>query len=247
MRRGITLSIALILGVTLAFGITPGLLAKQGVILDEDPNFEDIIVNCGDGELCPDLEGFQTYDVLFLDAAYVPELTYTEAMVVMVVQGELAFRVQSDDVIIDPQGAEGEARGNELALLHTDVPVEFGEPPRDASRQPVYSDAGIFSDSDCSRPTVQDLCLLSPEQFADQTTFVKLVPGNIVYLPAGSTCFFCNVTSTGDLEARVVVWTQGSDFSWYVQSLADNPTPSAHRQELHDVQGWMFNPGSRCH
>src|SRR3546814_19985079 len=68
-----------------------------------------IIVNCGDGELCPDLEGFQTYDVLFLDAAYVPELTYTEAMVVMVVQGELAFRVQSDDVIVRKSVVEGKS------------------------------------------------------------------------------------------------------------------------------------------
>jgi hypothetical protein len=237
-------------------GFAPGMLAKQEgePIPDPDPSFEDILVTCNGGE-CESVEGQQTYDVEFLPGAYVPELapevTDDEVIVVRVLEGTLAFRVQTGDVIVDPQGIGGDAASNQIAILTTDVAVPFGETPSKASPQPVYSANGSMSDDDCSRGPLLDLCLLNPTQFADQMTFVQLEQDDIVYLPAGSTCFICNITDVipGDPEsgspARVQIWAPGSEFSWYELSQRDNslrmPTEGSGR-----ILGWMLNPGGRC-
>ena len=248
MRNRNISSFALILGLIATLGTTPGLLAQEGEppIPDPDPNFDDIEITCN-GEQCDDVGGRRIYEVDFLPTAYIPEQTYPEAMVVLVVEGELAFRVQSNDVIVDPQGNEGEP-STEIPLLVTDQVVAFGQSPKDASPQPIYSDNGTLSDAECSRPSIEDLCLLDPAKFSDQVTFVKLEAGDIVYLPAGSTCFFCNVTDTGDEHARVLVWAPGTDFSWYEQGQLFTPDSRLIQgQGLRETRGWMLNPGSPCH
>jgi hypothetical protein len=268
MRLRATLPFALVLVLVAALSTAPGLLAQQGgtptPTLDPapTPNFEDIFVTCG-GRPCEDVEGElqQTYDVEFRPHAYVPELTYEEAMVVMVVEGSLAFRVQSNDVIVDPRGNGGDLASDQITLLKTTdnegdpVTVPFGQSPSTVApdQQPKYNDNGTMSDADCSRDPagpLQDLCLLNPMLFADEMTFVKLEPGDITYLPAGSTCFFCNVTDAGVTPAKVEVWAPGKDFSWYDESQNSNATtaatPSAQAQGLHDFRSWILNPGSSC-
>jgi hypothetical protein len=253
VRRSTTLSLALTLVLVAMLGFAPGMLAKQEgePIPDPEPSFEDILVTCNGGE-CESVEGQQTYDVEFLPGAYVPELTYDEAIVVLVLEGALAFRVQTGDVIVDPQGNAGDQASDEITILTTDVPVPFGETPSKASPQPVYSANGPMSDDDCSRGSLLDLCLLNPTQFADQMTFVQLEKDDIVYLPAGSSCFICNITdvSPGDPEsgspARVQVWAPGRDFTWHELSQQDNSLRMPTTEGAGRIVGWMLNPGSRC-
>jgi hypothetical protein len=265
MRRRTRLSIALILGLIASINLTPVTLAMQGE--DQESDFADIAVTC-DGEQCnypddADPNARRNYEVVFLPTAYVPERAYPEALVVKVIQGELAFRVQSDDVIVDPQGDAGDEQGIDIPLLETTDPVPFGQPPSTLSPLPVYNDTGTsISDADCSRPPLQGLCLLPPELFADQQTFIELSAGDIVYLPAGSTCFFCNVSGAvvGDPDteatpaaaedqiAEVQVWGVRSFFSWDSNSPSmASGTPTAQGQDLQNIRAWRFNPGSPCH
>jgi hypothetical protein len=261
MRRSTALSSVLTIGM---LGFVPGVLAKQDAtpIPDPAPSFEDIIVTC-DGQACRPVDGMQTYNVEFNAAAYVPEKTYDEAIVVLVLEGQLAFRVQTGDVIFDPVGIGGPGASNAVKILKTDITVPFGGTPSTALTQPQYQDlGGTMTDAECSRPPLTNLCRLDPAKFADQQTFVLLEKDDIVYLPAGSSCFICNTTDVthGDPSsgspARALVWAPGpsgpqgeSGFSWYVGSKADNPdglsaTPSARKSG--QIVDWMFNPGSRC-
>jgi len=250
--------LALTLVLVAMLGFAPGMLAKQEgtPIPDPAPSFEDILVTC-DGQTCENIDsGQRTYDVEFRPAAYVPELTYDEAIVVLVLEGTLAFRVQTGDVIVDPQGIAGDAANNQITILTTDVAVPFGGTPSTvpADQQPIYS-VDNTKDADCSRPPagpLQDLCLLNPTQFADQMTFVQLEKDDIVYLPAGSSCFICNITDVTHADpqsgssARVQVWAPGRDFSWNVLSQQDNSLFTPAEQGSGRILGWMFNPGSRC-
>ena len=265
MRRSNTLSLALTLVLAAMLGFAPGMLAKQEEeqepIPDPAPSFEDIFVTC-DGERCEDgdidIGRQRTYDVEFGPAAYVPELTYDEAIVVLVLDGTLAFRVQTRDVIVDPRGIAGDAADKEITMLTTDVEVPFGGTPSSLNAtpadQPIYS-VDDTKDADCSRDPVGpllDLCLLNPTQFADKKTFVQLEKDDIVYLPAGSSCFICNITdvshedSKSGSPARMQVWAPGRDFSWKELSQRDNSLRMPTEQGSSRIVGWMFNPGSRC-
>jgi hypothetical protein len=265
MRRSTTFSLTLTLVLVAMLGFAPGMLAKQEQegtpIPDPAPSFEDIFVTCN-GEKCEDeaieIGRQRTYDVEFGPAAYVPELTYDEAIVVLVLEGTLAFRVQTRDVIVDPQGIGGDAADNEIRMLTTDVPVPFGGTPSSLNaspaNQPIYS-ADDTIEADCSRDPagpLLDLCLLNPTQFADQMTFVQLEKDDIVYLPAGSSCFICNITdvshedSESGSSARVQVWAPGRNFSWKELSQRDNSLRMPAEQGSGRIVGWMFNPGSRC-
>jgi hypothetical protein len=262
MRRATTLPLALTLVLVAMLGFAPGMLAKQEEtpIPDPAPSFEDIFVTCDVGE-CELVEGRQqTYTVDFAQHSYIPELapdvTADEVIVVRVLKGTLAFRVQTADVIVDPQGTE-------ISMLTTfdndgiPVTVPFGQTPSMVpdDKQPEYI-VDPTKVAECSQGPLQDLCLLNPTQFADQMTFVQLEQDYIVYLPAGSTCFICNVTDTnpddqesGDTPAKVQVWAPGSGFSWFERSQEENSnatqaTPSV--QGSSRIVGWMFNPGSRC-
>jgi len=271
MRRSTTLSLALTLVLVAMLGFAPGMLAKQEgqPIPDPDPSFEDIFVTCND-QRCENVEGMQTYDVDFAPHSYIPELepdvTADEVIVVRVLEGTLAFRVQTGDVIVDPQGTGGVQAPTEIRMLTTfandgtPVTVPFGQSPSTVpdAEQPEYL-VDPTKVADCSRDPqgpLQDLCLLNPAQFADEMTFVQLEPDDIVYLPAGSTCFICNVTDTtpadqesGDAPARVQVWAPGSRFSWYERSQEVHPIETQATPVMQGpgrVVGWMFNPGSRC-
>jgi len=259
MRRSTTLPLALTLVLVAMLGFAQGMLAKQEAepIPDPAPSFEDIFVTC-DGQTCENIDrGQRTYDVEFGPAAYVPELTYNEAIVVLVQEGTLAFRVQTGDVIVDSQGIGGNQAPNEITILTTDVPVPFGGTPSAVpdDQQPIYSANGQMSDADCSRDPqgpLLDLCLLNPTQFADEMTFVQLEKDDIVYLPAGSSCFVCNITDVthedpeSGTPAKVQVWAPGQDFSWNVGSQQDNSLSMPITQDSGRFVGWMFNPGSRC-
>jgi len=246
-------------------GLAPSILAKQQeeTISDPAPSFEDILVSCG-GEACSNVEGMQTYTVDFLPHSYIPEQPYNEAIVVLVQEGTLAFRVQTGDVIVDPQGIDGDAASNEIRWLKTTdksgnpQTVPFGQSPSAIpdDQQPIYNQGDPLTAEECSRGPLVDLCLLNPELFRDEMTFVQLEKGDIVYLPAGSSCFICNVTDTnpadqesGDAPAKVLVWAPGSNFSWYVGSRQDNSLGTQGTSKMQGAGrtlGWMLNPGSRC-
>src|SRR5690242_1192733 len=176
MRRSTALSSVLTLVLIGMLGFVPGVLAKQDAtpIPDPAPSFEDIIVTC-DGQACRPVDGMQTYNVEFNAAAYVPEKTYDEAIVVLVLEGQLAFRVQTGDVIFDPVGIGGPGASHAVKILKTDITVPFGGTPSTALTQPQYQDlGGTMTDAECSRPPLTNLCRLDPAKFADQQTFVLL-------------------------------------------------------------------------
>jgi hypothetical protein len=252
MRRRNTLSLALILVLVAMLGMASGVLAKQSAepIVDTTSKFDKVTVNCGELP-CDQIEAVQkTYYVTFQPTAYIPENTYEEAMVVLVTKGTLAFRVQSPDVFIDPQGNEIQLLEPRDPVTHAILPVDLGQPPKDMVPQPVFEPVGPIDPAGCSSPTVQNLCLLDPGLFQDGTRFAQLVAGDIVYLPAKSTCFFCNTTETGDQQAEVLVWAPGTGFDWYEQSLIDNAlggTGTPTTQGSGRIVGWMLNPGAPCH
>src|SRR5215203_702860 len=142
MRRRTSLSVWLILGLVASLGIAPSMSAKQGQEPHEDleSSFSiDIEMTCG-GAPCDVTEQFQAYDITFLPAAYIPERTYTGAMIVKVQEGTFAFRVQSNDVLVDPQGSE-------IQLLEANPPVPLGTPPKDV--MPAFNPNGTIPISDC--------------------------------------------------------------------------------------------------
>jgi hypothetical protein len=266
MRRSNSIFLAVTLALAVVVGTAPGLLARQDQELDpEDLDYEGIHVFCGFTDegarrSCEEVEGFQTYDVLFDRGAYIPEQTTEHALVVKVEAGSLAFRTRTHDVIIDSQG-------NPIELYTADPSYGFGTPPNTLTPEPGYTPVpppdDVLSDSQCFRtPPEQKLCRLDPGVFANGDQFVRLDVGDIVYLPAGSDCFLCNTTDIGDgveefedqgngkVAVKVQVWAPGSDFAWYKGSLKFNSsetqgTPTT--QGSGRIVGWMFNPGSRCH
>src|SRR5829696_3216909 len=120
MRRSNSIFLAVTLALAVVVGTAPGLLARQDQELDPELDYEGIEIFCGfteEGAMkpCEGVDGFQTYDVRFDLGAYIPEETIglTHALVVKVDAGSLAFRTQSNDVIIDSQG-------NPIELLTAD-------------------------------------------------------------------------------------------------------------------------------
>jgi hypothetical protein len=254
MRRRTSLSIWLILGLVAVLGTAPSILAKQGgdVRIDMDSSFEDgINIERVDN---PDVEA-STFTFVE-DAAYIPERTTdAEAIAVKVLAGTLAFRVQSPNVIIDPQGKE-------IQLVHTQPEIPLGEPPMNiVSPSPSFSPGGPLMDvaNACSGdiPT-NTLCELNPSLFANGDTFVLLEPGYAVYLPPFSTCFFCNVTTVippadPDLQgsqARLLVWASDSEIAKWSDPNSASTDPeytAVQGQRLHEIRSWAINPGSPCH
>jgi hypothetical protein len=254
MRRRTSLSFALILGLIAALGIAPGIVAGQfEVKIDPTSEFTEGI------EISQiDNANTEAFKITFLeDASYIPERTTSpnEAMVVKVLAGTLAFRVQTPDVVVDPQGEQ-------LRLIHTqpDNPIPLGTPPESMDPLPQFSANG-----DVANVCVGDvptypytLCELDPVDFETGDTFVLLEPGHAVFLPSSTTCFFCNVTSIippTDQQEQVeppalLVWASAGAIEAWAQppdgTESSGPT-YVQSQGLHHVRGWMFNPGSPCH
>ena len=252
MRHRTVLSLALILGLVAALSTTP-LLAKQDEGIEQDLKY-----NFSEGlEITPlgeepgvDDPPFRAYSVKFAYGAFIPERTYDNAnpdqadaaMVVKVQAGTFAFRVQSDGVIVDPQG-------NELKFVNVTPGIPFGSSPNDATPTPSYTLDGAAPGCIAGGVPDQGLCLLDPDAFTDEQTYVQLEQGYTVYLPDGSTCFFCNTTELGDETAELLVWSAAaSEFSWYqlyLEGLAyASATPTA--QGSGRILGWMLDPGSNC-
>jgi hypothetical protein len=250
LRRSNSIFLAVTLALIVVVGTAPGLLARQDQASDPELDYEGIEVFCGLTEdkvqkPCEEVDGFQTYDVWFDPGHYIPEQTIRHALVVKVDAGSLAFRVRSDDVIVDSQG-------NPIELFTADPSYGFGTPPNTLTPVPGYTPVPLhetLSDSDCFRTPPQKLCRLDPDLFAAGDQFVRLDVGDIVYLPAGSTCFLCNTTDFDDQVAKVQVWAPGRDFAWYEGSLAFNSSETQGTPTMQgsgSAVGWMFNPGGRC-
>jgi hypothetical protein len=245
MRRRMSLSFVLAFGFAVTLGMAPAMLARQG-----EPDWSDIEVTCG-GERCVEVDGYQTYGVALADSAFFPEVTYDTTIVVRIVEGALAFRVapRATDVMVEPAG-------NGIPILQTNVRVPFGQLTA-PSPTPTFTNTGrSLSASQCSVPPHRNLCRLDPNQFRNMVTFVQLGTDDIVYIPASSMCFVCNVTGiagtpgTVDNAARVEIWAPGNEGTWYEvsQNQALGPTQTRlEEQELHDISAWMLNPGSPCH
>ncbi len=249
MRRRATLPFLFMLGLVFAIGMTPGLLAAQDGTQKLD--FTDVTVR--------PLEGNGTagkvnrdYNVTLLDGAYIPEAQYPEAMVIKVLDGVLAFRVLTDDVIVDPAG-------DVPTLLTASPPIPPGSDPHNGTPGRTFAASG--SVQTCSGSPPNGLCLINQSVVGqDGDVFVELRPGYTVYLPSNTICFFCNVTgldlkenkspiSSPGNQVVLLVWAPQANFSWLNGVGVPVPTPSASTQDLHDAVGWtvLRNPGSPCH
>ena len=251
MRRRTSLSSALILGLVAVLSTAPALLAQQDQEAQEQEVKEDYSQPFYEGlEVTPraglgnEGEQLQASDVSFDPGAYIPERTYPESMVVKVQAGTFAFRVQSD-ALVDPQN-------DSIPILTANPPIDLGANPNE-----IFLDDDLSNDErtfteigdveNCSGNPPHTLCLLSPSVLGQN--FVRLVAGDTIFLPDNSTCFFCNSTATGE-EAELLVWAPATGFSWHQlyesERAAASGTPEAQQQGVQVIQGWMFNPGSRC-
>jgi hypothetical protein len=170
--------------------------------------------------------------VRFLAHAFVPEVEYDSAMVVKVQKGTFAFRAQGD-VVVDPQG-------NYIEILEARPRIEFGQAPEGDGQEYLPTGATVPG---CvgTPPTV--LCVVGESLLGEG--FVQLEPGFLVYLPAGSTCFFCNTTPL-EAGAEVLVWSQ--QIAFHRASMTGTPVPASPVALDPSVsRGWMrLNPGSPC-
>jgi hypothetical protein len=237
MRRRTSLSLALILGFVTVLGSAPAVLGQEA-------DWSHIKVTCGDQETpCDTVDGYQTYFVDMESEAYFPEVTYNETMAVRVISGTLAFRVGpgSDDVMV-------EHTGNGIPILVTDIEVPFGQ-LTDPSPIPIFTNTEtVLNAEQCSQPPLSKLCRLDPSLFENTKTFVQLGETDIVYLPANSMCFVCNISN--NQNAQLEIWAPGvSGTTWFdaVQSMLGPSPTRLQNQQLPGVLGWMFNPGSPCH
>ena len=255
MPRHANLSLALILGLVAALSTTP-LLARQDEAPDQDliSDFSEGLVITPLGEE-PGIDDppFRAYSVTFDYAAYIPERTYDNAkpdeadvaMVVKVQSGTFAFRVQSDGIVVDPQGTE-------LKFVTVIPDIPFGSAPKEATPAPSYTPDGSAPGCVVGNFPDKGLCLLNPADFVRGDTYVQLNEGYTVYLPDQSTCFFCNTTelTDGEGKAELLVWSSASEFSWhrlYEASLSTRSDSTlALDQGLRAPRSWMFNPGSNC-
>jgi hypothetical protein len=227
MRNRTALSFALILGLVAALGLSPTLIAAQET--DQGSLFSDGVDVTLDKTDKANGQKTQAIIATFEAQAYAPERTNPEAMVVKVLKGTLAFRVQSPDVVLD-------AQGNEIQLVTSKSPIGFGQAP---SATPAtgnndpdvrFSPGGPMPTSTCSQ-TVSSFCALNPATFSDLVTFVVLESGYTVFLPAGSTCFFCNVTPTsaGDQTAQLLYWTSAQGLTITLASNSSFPRKQIRR------------------
>lgn len=265
MRRRATLSLVFLFCSILALGAAPGLVAADAGA--PGPFGEGITITSTQQPNAKSDE-LQAYEVGFDHGAYINEETALdttrEALIVKVLSGMFAFRVQGD-VIVDPQD-------HDIQILVANPPIGVGDPVTMAHEfQPRATIAnatcpGIQPTSAATPPVTptRTLCLLNPALIATELGapdgFVQLEPGFVVFLPPNSQCFFCNIVgktgadtsaaNTAD-QASLLVWGPTSGFSWQDKSQAGSglPTATPSASSLHGAVGWtvMRNPGSPCH
>jgi hypothetical protein len=134
----------------------------------------------------------QPYLFTFDLYASIPGYPYSEPMIVSVRTGSFAFSAGNENlVVIDAAGAP-------IPMLAT-----IDDPPHFLERRSVLVD-------DTGQPCIS-LCAIP----AGQTVLVQ--PGNTVYLPGGTTCFWCSIDTMGaELEVYAVLPSGAGpkQFSW---------------------------------
>jgi hypothetical protein len=134
----------------------------------------------------------QPYLFTFDLYASIPGYPYSEPMIVSVRTGSFAFSAGDENlVVIDAAGAP-------IPLLAT-----IDDPPHFLERRSVLVD-------DTGQPCIS-LCAIP----AGQTVLVQ--PGNTVYLPGGTACFWCSIDTMGaELEVYAVLPSGAGpkQFSW---------------------------------
>jgi hypothetical protein len=274
MRHHTVLSLALMLGVVPALNMTPLLAmpgaqeAEQCVLpmegqytykLDCDSIFEEGLqvetrreAGSTDGLYAVQFLGDGGDESNPVEGAYIPERFNSEAMVVRVLAGSFAFRTQGPGVIVDTQDQV-------LEGLKASTPIGLGTNPNTGTPR-SYANADPYA---CDLLVHgNNLCLLDPNDFtADdkQDMFVRLDPGDTVFLPDNSTCFLCNSgrldangneVPTEGIPAELLIWSPTTGLNGDLENIATAmATPSADTstgQGSGRVLGWAFNPGSSC-
>jgi len=185
--------------------------------------------------------------------AYIPERFNSQAMVVKVLAGRFAFRVQGPNVIVDPQGQP-------LERVKATTPIGLGANPN-AGTPRTYADDGSF---DCGLELHgHTFCQLDPAEFNSGEKFVRLDPGDTVFLPDNSTCFLCNtdridpttgeIVESGGVPAELLIWTPatgfdeiGGELDRATNAMASVPQGTPTTQGSGRILGWAFNPASNC-
>jgi hypothetical protein len=293
MRHRIILSLALILGLVPALNSAPLLAIQDkpcldtkervqkefGFKIDCDSDFS-LGLEVAAGPTSGSAEAERLYAVRFIGeagtpevgngeagtpeagnevGAYIPERFNSQAMVVKVLAGRFAFRVQGPGVIVDPQGQDLE-RVKATEPNGAPNPIELGANPN-AGRPRTYADDGSF---DCGLELHgHTLCELDPTEFKSGEKFVRLDPGDTVFLPDNSTCFLCNteridpttgeIVESGGVPAELLIWTPatgfdeiGGELDSAANAMASLPQGTPTTQGSGRILGWMFNPGSNC-
>jgi hypothetical protein len=193
-----------------------------------------------------------------VEGAYIPERFNSEAMVVRVLAGSFAFRTQGPGVIVDTQGQDLEG----LKAITPDGapnPIDLGTDPETGTPR-KYANADLYP---CNLLVHEHtLCLLVPTDFTAEDkhdVFVRLDPGDTVFLPDNSTCFLCNSgridedgndVPTGGIPAELLIWSATTGLNGDLDNIATDmatPSPSASTAPGSGrILGWAFNPGSRC-
>ena len=188
-------------------------VAGEGISFDILPGATE-----GRDPQAQDAERLQPYLFTFQRGAYIPEEAYPEAIIAQVIEGNFAFRVGPEDlVIVDPNDEE------------TITIVEpTGPPDPDPANAPSYNDIGVVIGDD-NRPCTT-ICAIR----AGDT--VQLDPGDTIYLPDNTTCFWCNVSGFAAqlrVFARLPAQTDATGFSWTqlqgIGTLQAEATPTARR------------------
>jgi hypothetical protein len=185
--------------------------------------------------------------------AYIPERFNSQAMVVKVLAGRFAFRVQGPNVIVDPQGQP-------LERVKASTPIGLGANPNVGTPR-TYAEDGSF---DCGLELHgHTLCQLDPAEFKTGEKFVRLDPGDTVFLPDKSTCFLCNtdrinpttgeIVESGGVPAELLIWTPTTGFDEIggalenaANAMASVPQGTPTTQGSGRIVGWMFNPSTNC-
>jgi hypothetical protein len=228
MRRSRRIvSLVLVLVTVVAAGLAPAWASARQYEGEWGEGLTIEPVREGEGEGALDAFG-----VWFAPHSFVPEVEYAAAMIVKVQQGTFAFRAQNE-VVIDPQG-------DYLAVLMAMPRIQFGQTPAAVDQQYLPTAMTVPG---ClgTPPTV--LCVVGESVLGEG--YVRLEPGDLVYLPENSTCFFCNTTPL-EAEAQLLVWSQATAFQQ--RSMTGTPTPASPVALDPSVShGWMrLNPGSPC-
>jgi len=279
MPRHINVSLALILGLAVALNTAP-LFAQEVLECNQAEEVSGFNLDCdsvfAEGlKIKPTLEDglpYRYYDVQFDNevngaGAYIPERFNQEAMVVKVLEGAFAFRVMGPGVIVDPVT---DPQGRRLEKFTASPPIPLGENPDEAGVDPndsgirrTYEVAPTEQDFNCDvdLPDGRTVCLLVETDFEQGDTFVRLEPGDIVYLPSNSTCFLCNtdridpttgqVDPNSDVPAQLLIWSSTTGFNGDLNDAANTMAALSHDNSLATqgsgtIVGWMLNPGSSC-